>query len=579
MSHHLATNLTRFRICRAHIPYRIYRHRYDGHAPQRLCGNAAGQASPSSRARAASTGTASCCGIDNEAVVDLHRWAPNGPTWDSPPSKWILFSDLHVAPRTLPVCMEVLRRVRDAARERRAGIAFLGDFWHLRGSLPVEPLNEIVRMFSSDWGVQTLMLVGNHDQVSLGGLVHAMTPIAASAPMHVHIFDGPALYAGALWLPYRRDHQELSSILRHATNSQNSDMRGADGCAISAVFAHADVQGAFLNNAFQARDGLPPSLFPTSLPTYMGHYHKPHTVPGTTIRYVGSPYQVSRTEAGQKKALLVVDREMGWAVTEEIEMDIGPRHFESTMLENCNGDGMVQMTSCSNGNEEGAIQNPCLHERGLSLPSDLRAGDRLRLTLPRDKLRDQRQAIRDLTARGVAVEVATLPSSKSDAPRIRNAEHMTPQELFAQYAALTGLRSGAVSRGVSLLSTLLGSPSLVNSRTSKGSVVLSFKVVEVEGYFSFCGTHRYNLGQRGLVVLTGHVEGASVEGDSRTGMDSNGAGKTALVMAPLWALTGDVDARSEVRTQFFLNRNRDYDMLLHTVLGCLLRVYLFIFFL
>lgn len=29
-------------------------------------------------------------------------------------------------------------------------------------------------------------------------------------------------------------------------------------------------------------------------------------------------------------------------------------------------------------------------------------------------------------------------------------------------------------------------------------------------------------------------------------MESNGAGKTALVMAPLWALTGNVDPRAEV---------------------------------
>lgn len=30
------------------------------------------------------------------------------------------------------------------------------------------------------------------------------------------------------------------------------------------------------------------------------------------------------------------------------------------------------------------------------------------------------------------------------------------------------------------------------------------------------------------------------------GMESNGAGKTALMMAPLWALTGSIDTRSEV---------------------------------
>ena len=46
-----------------------------------------------------------------------------------------------------------------------------------------------------------------------------------------------------------------------------------------------------MNEAYQAHDGLPPDLFPPDIPTYTGHYHKPHTVPGTRITYVGSPYQ------------------------------------------------------------------------------------------------------------------------------------------------------------------------------------------------------------------------------------------------------------------------------------------------
>ncbi len=50
-------------------------------------------------------------------------------------------------------------------------------------------------------------------------------------------------------------------------------------------------QGAMMNEAFQAREGLPPDLFPDTIPTYTGHYHKPHTVSNTSIRYVGSPYQ------------------------------------------------------------------------------------------------------------------------------------------------------------------------------------------------------------------------------------------------------------------------------------------------
>lgn len=61
-------------------------------------------------------------------------------------------------------------------------------------------------------------------------------------------------------------------------------------------------------------------------------------------------------------------------------------------------------------------------------------------------------------------------------------------------------------------------------------------------YCSFRQPVRYDLSNRGLVVVTGQVAGTT-----ETGIESNGAGKTALVMAPLWALTGSVDSRAEVR--------------------------------
>eukprot|EP00803_Ostreobium_quekettii_P002855 evm.model.scf_168.7 EVM.evm.TU.scf_168.7 scf_168:47481-47906(+) len=41
-------------------------------------------------------------------------------------SRWVVFSDLHVSSKTLDTCMAVLRRVREEAEERSAGIVFLG---------------------------------------------------------------------------------------------------------------------------------------------------------------------------------------------------------------------------------------------------------------------------------------------------------------------------------------------------------------------------------------------------------------------------------------------------------------------
>jgi hypothetical protein len=48
---------------------------------------------------------------------------------------------------------------------------------------------------------------------------------------------------------------------------------------------------AHMNASYQARDGLPPGLFPGRVPVYLGHYHYPHTLPGTSITYIGSPFQ------------------------------------------------------------------------------------------------------------------------------------------------------------------------------------------------------------------------------------------------------------------------------------------------
>lgn len=43
-------------------------------------------------------------------------------------------------------------------------LLYTGDFWHARGALPVEPLNQVLRVLRG-WTRPTLMLVGNHDQV------------------------------------------------------------------------------------------------------------------------------------------------------------------------------------------------------------------------------------------------------------------------------------------------------------------------------------------------------------------------------------------------------------------------------
>ena len=40
----------------------------------------------------------------------------------------------------------------------------------------------------------------------------------------------------------------------------------------------ADVRGAFMNDNIRSQEGLEASDFPSNMPVYTGHFHKPHTV-------------------------------------------------------------------------------------------------------------------------------------------------------------------------------------------------------------------------------------------------------------------------------------------------------------
>ncbi|KAK9831419.1 hypothetical protein WJX81_003210 [Elliptochloris bilobata] len=408
----------------------------------------------------------------------------SGVDWQAV-KRWLVFSDLHVSTKTVDTCCQVLRCVREEAAARDAGVLFLGDFWHARGALPVVALNSVLAEFRT-WAQPTLMLVGNHDQVTLSGLDHGLTPIA-EACASVHVFDRPSVFLDALWLPFRRDPAELEACVR--------------ACGpVRAIFGHADVLGAFVNETFQAREGLPPELFPAEIPTYLGHYHKPHMVGNTRVQYVGSPYEVSRSEAGQQKALLVLDA--AWREVERIPLDLGARHFS-------------------------------LASAVPALPAHLRSGDRVRWTLPEPEMLDTAGGlVADLRSRGVDVEVVLPPPAA--APRVPLAEDMSALALFATYADRAGLSPEAAALGAQILQEVAGQGQALRHEPAD----VQLDSLQIEGYGPFRDVVQYPLGARGVLVVCGRNE-------DDAGADSNGAGKSALVMAPLWALTGRSDARAE----------------------------------
>lgn len=282
---------------------------------------------------------------------------------------------------------------------------------------------------------------------------------------------------------------------------------------------------------------------------------------------------MSRAEAGQEKALLVLDST--WNVVEEIKLDVGPRHFDvhlpSVTSTNSTIDSNGSSTSGSDVEEVVAVADPGstattdtdtsdITDTSIDLPEllpqGLRRGDRVRVALRPEEIKEQNKALRKLASQGIAVELVTVPTP-SAAPRITSAENLGPEELFQKYALMRGLNKRAISRGEELLSQILtrdmtegAAGAAKYDSYQRGQVSLSLTAVEIEGYFSFIDSQRYELQDRGLVVVTGQIQSPAGEASKPAdgAAESNGAGKTALVMAPLWALTGDVDARSELGT-------------------------------
>lgn len=83
-----------------------------------------------------------------------------------------------------------------------------------------------------------MMIPGNHDQVSRDGLIHGLDVIAAAlARDQVLVFSKPTILRKALWLPFRREENVLSTVLSSAS------LQG-----IQTVFCHVDVLGAYKNS-------------------------------------------------------------------------------------------------------------------------------------------------------------------------------------------------------------------------------------------------------------------------------------------------------------------------------------------
>lgn len=435
--------------------------------------------------------------------------------------KWAVFTDLHCSPATLDTCLEVLDRVHAVAVQHGAGVLFLGDFWHHRGTLRVDCLNAVLKALQG-WTVPMVMIPGNHDQVTLGGHSHGLTPLenayrvgGVAGPL---VLSHPSVFRGALFVPHIRDVATMESIL------QSGPARAA-----TALFVHAEVRGALMNDLVASTHGIPPSSFPTRRPIYSGHFHKPHRVQAAdqhkaTVEYLGSPYQISLAEAQQEKQLVVLDS--SWRCEKRIALDVGRRHFRASSWDELLRLKLQDDRSSALLESTDSYSLDSVRE-GDRVVVTVAQGDRRRLSKSDDDgsasshaITSHIQAFRD---HGVALEIreagsldpTALAASDHNLSGGPLPEDMSPESTWRAYleesCALEGTsdddhREALLEAGLQILEGLEasnGNDGVDSYHSVQLQYDLNLSHISVKGFGPFQRKATYPLGDRGLVLLRG----------------------------------------------------------------------------
>ncbi|CAM9357928.1 unnamed protein product [Ectocarpus sp. 13 AM-2016] len=393
------------------------------------------------------------------------------------------------------------------------------------------------------WTRPVVMIPGNHDQVTLGGGMHALTPLqfAFTDPMQALVLSEPTLFLGAFWIPHRRNNTEMEGLLG------SEEARGA-----GAIFCHVDIKGAAMNGNASSHSGIPRSAFPPNVPAFSGHVHKPHTLGGRDgfIRYVGSPYQSWVRLFGSGKGFpLYTHESYAWGLARVLYLAPlpDPPHFGAAFVARFAGKvspgDRVVWTVKDAGSDD-------VRQRAGELMKEMVEVEIREKPRPFPPLTPflggtsgtsvGLAAGGNGTAGMAAAAVVAGPDDAKSFPL--DSAGLSPDVLFGAYLEREREGGGrnvskeAKELGFSLIKGLGQQAASKERGRENRHTSLALHSIQLQNFGPFRDEITYPLDERGVVLLRG-----SNLDDS--GADSNGAGKTTLAMSALWALAGVVDAR------------------------------------
>ena len=188
-------------------------------------------------------------------------------------------------------------------QHRREGDAcfILGDIFDSRQSINILVMNsciqvfqELAKLFGED-GVY--VMAGNHDCWTKDSAeVHSLVCLSGIPNVHVYNTAGSlkSPNSNIILLPWGLQADEEKEFLE----STSSDI----------LFVHTDIKGARFNSKVRVEHGNGTDSYRRHKKVYGGHIHYRQSV-SDFITLIGSPYQMTRTDIGNRKGVYLLDLE------------------------------------------------------------------------------------------------------------------------------------------------------------------------------------------------------------------------------------------------------------------------------
>jgi DNA repair exonuclease SbcCD nuclease subunit len=196
-------------------------------------------------------------------------------------------------------------------KEGRPGdvLVHCGDTFDSRQSINLYVMNKALGIMEQLVDIMPVYtIVGNHDIfMKYSNDINSMKIFKHL--QNFTVFEKPQMVKAGkkklFFLPWVEEHDELAAIIKDPKNSAD------------VMFCHADVKGISFNKYVKIEDGTDIESFSGYGRVYSGHIH--YAQKHKNLRMLGTPYELTRSDSGNPKAIwrldLETDEEMCWENT------------------------------------------------------------------------------------------------------------------------------------------------------------------------------------------------------------------------------------------------------------------------